>query len=263
MQLRQRIIGAVVVAALAIILIPLLFKSSAPSPTNNQPATIKIAAEIPPEPAKPMSPQTIVMAQDKDLNTASSDLPTSTSAAASTTPANATSINTSAPAAEPAQPANVTMVSTEPVTQPTKKSTKHDAKQASKHTSAKLVKATTNAKTSTTNSHHVTTKVASNSTTTKKAKTVPTATTMSGVAWVVRLGSFANATNAKELETELRAKGFKAYTQNIKSSLGTLVRVAIGPETKREKADAVKERLAKEMQIKSVVVPYNPTSENT
>lgn len=269
MKLRQRIIGAVVVAALAIIFVPLLFKGSAPSSLiTNQPKTIKIAAEIPPEPAKPISPQTIVMNQDKDLNAVSSDLsapansvqPATNMPLASNNRNNTSNIAIPIPAtAQPAAaPAKVAMVSTE-------SSGKKTTKQSIKHaTTTKLTKDTTSTKTS----HHTTTKVASNSTTTKhatdkKTKTTNPVTSTAGVAWVVQLGSFANATNAKQLETELRSHGFKAYTQSIKTSLGTLVRVSIGPEVKREKADAIKERLAKEMQIKSVVVAYNPTSENT
>jgi DedD protein len=85
-----------------------------------------------------------------------------------------------------------------------------------------------------------------------------TAKTPAGAAWEVRLGSFANANNVKDLVKQLRSHGFKAYTQSIQSSVGNLTRVAIGPETKREKADAIQARLTKELKIKSEVVPFTP-----
>ena len=75
-------------------------------------------------------------------------------------------------------------------------------------------------------------------------------------AWVVQLGSFASEDNAQALNQKLRQAGFRAFVEPLKQNDSTVYRVRIGPELKRSDADAINERLQKDMQIEGIVVHY-------
>ena len=75
-------------------------------------------------------------------------------------------------------------------------------------------------------------------------------------AWVVQLGSFASGDNAQALNQKLRQAGFRAFVEPLKQNNSTVYRVRIGPELKRSDADAINERLKKDMQIEGIVVHY-------
>lgn len=80
--------------------------------------------------------------------------------------------------------------------------------------------------------------------------------TSSASAWVVQLGSFSSASNAKKLAAELRDKGFAAYTREIKTADGSMMRVFIGPEIRRDWAETIKTKLNSDMHLKAVVVAF-------
>ena len=61
--------------------------------------------------------------------------------------------------------------------------------------------------------------------------------------FVVQLGAFSNAANAKTLQKKLHDNKFKAYTELIKSANGDRVRVRVGPYPSREAAEKARERL--------------------
>ncbi len=61
--------------------------------------------------------------------------------------------------------------------------------------------------------------------------------------FVVQLGAFSNAANAKALQKKLQDNQFKAYTESIKSSGGDRTRVRVGPYPSREAAEKARERL--------------------
>jgi DedD protein len=77
-------------------------------------------------------------------------------------------------------------------------------------------------------------------------------------AWVVQLGSFSNEENAEVLNQKLRKAGFKAFVEPLKQNNGTVYRVRIGPELKRSDADAINDRLKKNMQIEEGIVVHYP-----
>ncbi|CED71876.1 putative sporulation and cell division protein [Aliivibrio wodanis] len=58
-------------------------------------------------------------------------------------------------------------------------------------------------------------------------------------AWVIQLGVFRNADNAKNLALKLRKQGFQAHTFPKEPQKGDLVRVAVGPDI--SKADLEKQ----------------------
>ncbi len=90
------------------------------------------------------------------------------------------------------------------------------------------------------------------------AETVPEkpveASTLS--AWVVQVGSFSTEDNALVLRDKLRARGFTAFVEPHRSGQSTVYRVRVGPELKRETADALQARLKKEQKLDGIVMSH-------
>lgn len=61
--------------------------------------------------------------------------------------------------------------------------------------------------------------------------------------YVVQLGAFSNAANARALQRKLQENKFKAYTEVIKSSRGERTRVRVGPYDSREAAERARQRM--------------------
>ncbi|HEX7742650.1 MAG TPA: SPOR domain-containing protein [Sphingobium sp.] len=61
--------------------------------------------------------------------------------------------------------------------------------------------------------------------------------------FVVQLGAFSNAANARALQKKLQDNKFKAYTELVKSAAGDRTRVRVGPYTTREAAEKARDRM--------------------
>jgi DedD protein len=61
--------------------------------------------------------------------------------------------------------------------------------------------------------------------------------------FVVQLGAFSNAANAKALQRKLQENKFKAYTEVIKNPGGERTRVRVGPYDSREAAEKARQRM--------------------
>ncbi len=82
-----------------------------------------------------------------------------------------------------------------------------------------------------------------------------TATVIPAGAWVIQVGSFSLQPNAQGLRDRLRRAGFTAFLQEVKTASGTTTyRVLIGPFDDRVAAEKLQARLAREQQIKGLVV---------
>lgn len=77
-----------------------------------------------------------------------------------------------------------------------------------------------------------------------------------GAGWVVRLGSFANEQNARALRDQLQSKGYKPVVEKISASGTPLLRISVGPEADRARAEAIRVRLEKELKLKGKVIQY-------
>ena len=71
--------------------------------------------------------------------------------------------------------------------------------------------------------------------------------------WAVQLGSFSNADNAERLAAELRARGYKAFVSRFESSGEPRLRVRVGPEQERARAEQLASRLRREGRQATVV----------
>jgi cell division septation protein DedD len=74
-------------------------------------------------------------------------------------------------------------------------------------------------------------------------------------AWSIRVGSFSDPLIAQQLEQKLQQQGYEAYLQ---SSDGSLYNVMVGPELAASNAQVVQKQLQQQLQLKGVVVPYEP-----
>ena len=61
--------------------------------------------------------------------------------------------------------------------------------------------------------------------------------------FVVQLGAFSNAANAKALQRKLQDNKFKAYTELVKNAGGDRTRVRVGPYPTRDAAEKARDRL--------------------
>jgi DedD protein len=74
--------------------------------------------------------------------------------------------------------------------------------------------------------------------------------------WAVQVGSFGTEANALGLRDSLRAKGYKAYTETIRSDGKTLYRVRVGPTVERGESEKLQATLASKESLKGLVVPH-------
>jgi DedD protein len=73
--------------------------------------------------------------------------------------------------------------------------------------------------------------------------------------WAVQLGSFSKADSAERLAQQVRSKGHNAFVMPVKSANGTLYRVRVGPMQERSAADALQRQL-KGDNPNAAVVPH-------
>ena len=76
-----------------------------------------------------------------------------------------------------------------------------------------------------------------------KINSAPASQAANDESFVVQLGAFSNAANARALQKKLQDNKFKAYTEVIKSPGGDLTRVRVGPYPSREAAEKAADRL--------------------
>lgn len=74
--------------------------------------------------------------------------------------------------------------------------------------------------------------------------------------WVVRVGSFSSAENAQGLRDQLRAKGYAAFVDQAAIDGKTMWRVHVGPEAQRERGDALRDRIERDMKLNAIVVAH-------
>ncbi len=74
-------------------------------------------------------------------------------------------------------------------------------------------------------------------------------------AWAIQLGSFSEIANANKLANNLKAKGFNAFTERDKSRKN-VHRVLVGPAQDRNSAEKTLAQLKSESNIQGIVVRY-------
>lgn len=75
-------------------------------------------------------------------------------------------------------------------------------------------------------------------------------------AWAVQVGSFSNPDNALGLRDKLRKQGYPAFVEQVKTSKGEVYRVRVGPEVRRNKAEALHKELQDKLKLDGLVVAH-------
>lgn len=216
---KQRMVGALVLIALAVIFLPMLFTRQDEShPVQvDAPAAPQAPAgqQVQVEPVTVPEPQALPQepVPDED-NVAASNQPPSMPIAPAPAPAAQAPAAAAPQAAKPAPAPKPTPAPAAPVTTP----------------AAPAAPAV--------------------------AKAAPSGVDANGlsVSWSVQLASMSNRANADNLQKTLRTQGYNAY---IRTADG-VNRVFVGPLIERAEADRLRDQLDKQQKLKGIVVRFQP-----
>ena len=251
-QVKQRVIGAVVLVALAVIFVPMLLEkpdSDLDPVGSNLPEQPDMAVQdrieplTLPEPPAEEEPAQVVLDQAPD-STLAEPVP----GAAGMPPAEGVAPATTVPAPAAEAPAAVEQTLPAPVTTAPLTA----APVAAPAVAPSQPPATTPAQ--------VAPPVAAPAPVTTPATPAPSAQAETAAkplsGWVVQLASLASKDNALALREKLRGHGYTAFVEEIKTAQGVLYRVRVGPELERASADNLRDRLEQQVQIKGIVTRY-------
>lgn len=90
----------------------------------------------------------------------------------------------------------------------------------------------------------------------KPADVAPVTKPEEAEAWAVQVGAFSDSRNAINLRDSLRAKGYPAYVEQIKSGNTASYRVRVGPVLSRSDAEAIQQKLASKAELRGIVVRH-------
>ncbi|MGB0401090.1 SPOR domain-containing protein, partial [Stenotrophomonas sp.] len=88
------------------------------------------------------------------------------------------------------------------------------------------------------------------------APATPAAPAASGVGFAVQLGAFGQANDADALRDKVRAAGFSAFVEQVRTEKGTLHRVRVGPVANRADAEQLKAQVAAKVGVAGMVRPH-------
>lgn len=74
--------------------------------------------------------------------------------------------------------------------------------------------------------------------------------------WIIQLGSFGQRSNAQALRDQLINRGYKSFVESSGQGRAQVYRVRVGPESSRERAEAIRIKLQKNEQRKGLVMSY-------
>jgi DedD protein len=217
--MKQRMVGALVLVALAVIFLPMLF--------SREDEMRQVQVDAPQAPAMPSLPQvqveTIQVPEQQPVADLSEQPPVvvdESTAPASTpsqpiAPAPSAVPQAQAPAAKPVAPAPATKVETRPAATPAPAPAASAAKPA-----------------------------------------VPSKIDANGlpVSWSIQLASLSNRVGADNLQKTLRSQGYNAY---IRSADG-MSRVYVGPLIERAEAERLRDVINRQHKLKGFVVRFQP-----
>ncbi|WP_372173346.1 SPOR domain-containing protein [Xanthomonas euvesicatoria] len=90
----------------------------------------------------------------------------------------------------------------------------------------------------------------------KPVATAPAAPAANAVGFAVQLGAFGRAEDADALRDRVRAAGFSAFVEQVRTDKGALNRVRVGPVANRSDAEQLRAQLAAKVGISGMVRPH-------
>lgn len=268
-QVKQRVIGAVVLVALAVIFVPMLLEKPdsdlGPVGSNlpeqpDQTVQDRIEPLTLPEPPAEEEPAQVVLDQGPGGAPATSSPGDATTqmpqdAVPAQTPASAPDAEATTPVEPAPLPAPVTAPSAPAPSATTPPASTAPAAPAAQPPAATPAPAAPAQQTAPTVASPA---PAAPATTPAKpvtgAQTDSAAKPLSG--WVVQLASLASKDNALALRERLRGLGYTAFVEETTTAQGVLYRVRVGPELERANAETLRNRLEQQVQIKGIVSRY-------
>ena len=97
---------------------------------------------------------------------------------------------------------------------------------------------------------------ASNSAAGKPATTAPASPATGARGYVVQVSAFRTEDEALTLRNRLRAAGFTAFSEQVRTDSGILYRVRVGPAADRDAADQLRISLSQKLGLSGMVVAY-------
>ncbi|MBB5735988.1 cell division septation protein DedD [Xanthomonas arboricola] len=88
------------------------------------------------------------------------------------------------------------------------------------------------------------------------APAAPAAPAASSVGFAVQLGAFGRAEDADALRDRVRAAGFSAFVEQVRTDKGALNRVRVGPVANRSDAEQLRAQVAAKVGISGMVRPH-------
>ena len=76
--------------------------------------------------------------------------------------------------------------------------------------------------------------------------------------WILQVGAFSSQTNAEGLRNKLKADGYAAFVKPMKVSSSTLYKVYVGPEIRRYQLEKEKTELERKYKLKALILQYIP-----
>ncbi|UYB51412.1 SPOR domain-containing protein [Xanthomonas sp. AM6] len=90
----------------------------------------------------------------------------------------------------------------------------------------------------------------------KPAPSVPAAPAAAGTGFAVQLGAFGKAEDANAMRDKVRAAGFSAFVEQVRTDKGALNRVRVGPVANRAEAEQLRAQVAAKVGISGMVRPH-------
>jgi len=84
----------------------------------------------------------------------------------------------------------------------------------------------------------------------------PPARNRVGTTWAIQLGSFSSEANAKKLRDRLQKLGFQPFVERITVKTRSVFRVRVGPARERHQAEALRAKIRKQANLDGVLVRY-------
>lgn len=228
-RLQQRLIGAAVIIALAVIFLPMLLNGSG---SNGR---VSMKMQIPPEPSY-------------SFNGAAQPPPASSTAPVqpiAVAPVSGTASQPPAQTAQPVEPA----VSAPVPQQASAPSVAAQAAPPAPQPSPQVVEPKVTAPATPVQQKPVQQPVPAQNQATPSGKPVTPA-------WVVQVASLSKESGANELRDRLRKQGFAAYVDRFDDKGRVYYRVRVGPKLTRAGAEAQQVKILKVAKLKGIVVPY-------
>jgi DedD protein len=92
--------------------------------------------------------------------------------------------------------------------------------------------------------------------TARAQKDPPAGNERAGTTWAIQLGSFSSEANAKKLRDRLQKLGFQPFVERITVKTRSVFRVRVGPERERHQAEALRAKIRKQANLDGILVRY-------